>query len=118
MFFEAFDCAEMFENFIESSQNLREILRKLLPVQFLTDIKIIFDLISKALRISENCTILDIASAQKVFKDCIISYMCFVRSQSNLADWLNKFMAQEAIYNAVSSGFINQKMKQLIHWKK
>ena len=56
---------EMSDVAITIAKELEVILSKRIPVQLLTDIKILFDVISKGTRTSEKRMMLDIAASQE-----------------------------------------------------
>ena len=74
------------------------------PVQLLTNSKVLFDVISKRSRTSEKRMMLDIAAPRECFRDMFISEIGFVCSASNIMEGLIKSMQQRSLQNMMLSG--------------
>lgn len=82
------------------------------PVQFQTDRKSLLDVISKGSRTSKMLTMLDIAAGIELFRDKIISYICFFLIGNNVSGRLTKSLSKANLGNLVSSGQLKVKTEQ------
>lgn len=62
------DCIDRSNTSMFYTSQLNELLERNIPAEFLTDIKCLFDVISKGFRISENRMILNSTAAREAFR--------------------------------------------------
>lgn len=111
---EVIEFSDLFDVAATLADEISSIMGKKIPVQFFTDSKSVFDVISKGSRTSEIGMMLDIAAARQGFKGKTISDIGFVRSSLNTADGLTKSMSQAALRQKMSSGHLKAVPEQWI----
>lgn len=106
--------SDLFDVATTLASELELILSHKVPVQLFTDIKSLFDVISKGSRTSEKRMMLDIAAAREGFKNKTISDIGFVRSSKNIADGLTKHMSQAVLRQIIDSSMLDIQPEQWI----
>lgn len=103
---------DMFDIAISISLELNKVLRRLVPVELITDSKSLFDVISKGSRTSKKRTMLNISAAREGFRDKLISDVGFVKSSANIANGLTKPICQAVHRHVLTSTFLDVVPKQ------
>lgn len=84
-----------------------------IPLQLLTNGKILFDVFSKGSQTSEKRMMLEILAAEEGFRSGFISDAGFVRSSHNVADGLTKANASRSLQRALRTRLLEVKPE---HW--
>ncbi len=107
----------MFNAAFTMSAELKKMIWKHVPLRILTDIKCLFDVISKSSRTSENRIMIVIATEHEGYNNYSISDIGFVRTTKNLADSLTKTMNQAALQDLLKSSRLIVEPEQWIFRK-
>ena len=96
--------ADLFDNAFDIPSEVKQALRRSVPIHLLTDSKSLFDIISKGSRTSEKGKMLDIHATRQGYQNRDISNTGLFRSQHNLADSLSKPKTQGELLETLPRG--------------
>lgn len=106
--------ADMSHAMVTHNNKLNRLILRRVPLQFLTDPKCLFDVISKGSRTSEKRLMLDTAAAHEKFRTADVSDIGLVRSEDNLADDLTKAMQRPALRTCIREGRLRVELVKTI----
>ena len=89
--------AGLFDDAMAIRSQMEHALQQTVPMRLMTDLKSLFDIISKESRTSEKRIMLDIDATRQAYQRQEITNIGFVRSEHNLADGLTKEKKQGAL---------------------
>lgn len=82
--------ADLFDDSFAIRSQIEEATYRAVPMHFMTDSKLLFDIVSKGSRTNEKRVMIDVHNARRVYQYHEISNIVFVRSEHNIADGLTK----------------------------
>ena len=93
---------------------LKPIFKKNVPIFAFTDLKSLFDTITKASQISEKRLLIDVKSTREAFMTREIQNVGWITSKNNIADSLTKHSPNQTLAQLLHSGILIHPTEQRI----